>query len=483
VSAGTQKAVAGYLRSGVAVIPIPAGSKSPGHDDWQSLRVSAEDILNYWTNSQGIGLLTGEPSRWLVDVDLDVAEAVKIAGRFLPQTLTSGRESRPHSHWWFRAPGTTNYDWKDTDGKKRLVELRSTGRQTLVAPSTHPSGEHYRWHRESGLDVVEISASKLAARVRELATATLIARHLPPIREERSGEGGGRHDYAMALAGFLLRPGRLDEALVEKILKAAWDAKGWPGEREKREAHSDLEGIVRDTVENLTAGKPVVGGPTLEEMEPGMVRQLCKYWGWQREEQQDEGADEERKPTQSELLIRCAAQAELFHTPAGDSYATIPVGSMRETHPTKSKGFRRYLVREFFSRYERPPGAQALQDALGLLEARAQFDGPERGLRTGSPARPRRLRRPRKRPLGGGRDHGYRMEGGRKRGGASTLQAPARDVAATYPDEREGRSGRSRRSFAALHQRLRRSWPQAHHRLARTSPASYRTLPGPYLPG
>ena len=85
MSTGTQKAAAGYMRSGAAVIPIPAGSKNPGRDDWQSLRITAEDIPNYWTNGQGIGLLTGEPSGWLVDVDLDFAEAVKIAGRFLPR--------------------------------------------------------------------------------------------------------------------------------------------------------------------------------------------------------------------------------------------------------------------------------------------------------------------------------------------------------------------------------------------------------------
>ena len=140
MSAPTQRAAARYICSGAAIILIPAGSKSPERGDWQSLRIRAEDIPNYWTNGQGIGLLTGEPSGWLVDVDLDVAEAVKIAGRFLPQTLTSGRESCPHSHWWYRSPGTTNHDWKDADGKKRLVELRSTGRQTLVAPSIHPSG-------------------------------------------------------------------------------------------------------------------------------------------------------------------------------------------------------------------------------------------------------------------------------------------------------------------------------------------------------
>src|SRR5215218_8125342 len=91
-----------------------------------------------------------------------------------------------------------------------------------------------------------------------------------------------------------------------------------------------------------------------------------------------EDETEERKATQAELLIRCAAEANLFHTPAGDCYATVSVRDHRETHPVKAKGFRRWLVRAYFERYDRPPGNQALQDALGLLEARAEFDGPER---------------------------------------------------------------------------------------------------------
>lgn len=91
-----------------------------------------------------------------------------------------------------------------------------------------------------------------------------------------------------------------------------------------------------------------------------------------------EGEKEGHKPTQAELLVRCASGAELFHTPAGDAYATIPVEGHRETHPIKAKGFRRWLVRSFFEQYDRPPGAQALQDAIWLLEAQAQFDGPER---------------------------------------------------------------------------------------------------------
>jgi hypothetical protein len=96
------------------------------------------------------------------------------------------------------------------------------------------------------------------------------------------------------------------------------------------------------------------------------------------DEAASEDEAEERKPTQAELLVRCASGADLFHTPAGDSYVTVPVRGHRETHPMKAKGFRRWLVRAYYERYGRPPTNQALQDALTLLEARALFDGSER---------------------------------------------------------------------------------------------------------
>jgi hypothetical protein len=175
-----QHTAARYLERGIAVIPVPAGAKNPGREGWQDERLSQEDVDRCWTNGQNIGLLTGEPSGWRVDVDLDSDAAVKIAGRFLPPTLTGGRERRPHSHWWYRAVGAKSRDWKDTSGEK-LVELRSGGRQTIVAPSTHPDGDNYVWHSESGLGTAEISPEELERCCSELATATLIARHVPPV--------------------------------------------------------------------------------------------------------------------------------------------------------------------------------------------------------------------------------------------------------------------------------------------------------------
>jgi len=376
VSAKTQAWARRYIERDLAPIPVPPGSKNPNRPNWQDERVTVEEVPHYFNNGQNVGVLNGQPSGWRVCADVDVLEALAIVGRFFPPTLTSGRESRPHSHWWYVLPEADTEKFKDVDGTV-LLELRSTGCQTIVAPSNHPSGERYFWHSEGGLEMAQVEAAALRTRLRELATATLIARHLPAMREQATNEGGGRHDYAMALAGFLLRSGRLDGQTTLTILKAAWDAKGWSDEGSKREAHRDLEGIVRDTVENLAAGEPVVGGPTLDEYAPGVVRRLSKWWGWERHNA-TAAEEKEDKPTQAQLLVSCAAGADLFHTPAGDAYASVPVGDHRETHQIKSKGFRRYLVRAFFNQYDRPPGAQALQDALGLLEARAQFDGTER---------------------------------------------------------------------------------------------------------
>src|SRR3712207_1527869 len=97
------------------VIPVRRGEKNPGIPDWQNLQLTVEEVPYYWTNGQNIGALNGAPSGWRVCVDLDVPEALGIAGRFLPPTLTSGRESRRHSHWWYAAPGTRNRKFKDLD--------------------------------------------------------------------------------------------------------------------------------------------------------------------------------------------------------------------------------------------------------------------------------------------------------------------------------------------------------------------------------
>jgi putative DNA primase/helicase len=149
VSAMTQAWVRRYIERDFAPIPVPPGAKSPNRPGWQDERMGLEDVPRYFDNGQNVGVLNGRPSGWKVCADFDVAEATELAGRFMPPTLTSGRESRPHSHWWLISPEAKTDKFKDVDGTM-LLELRSTGCQTIVAPSIHPGGDRYAWHGESG---------------------------------------------------------------------------------------------------------------------------------------------------------------------------------------------------------------------------------------------------------------------------------------------------------------------------------------------
>lgn len=89
-------------------------------------------------------------------------------------------------------------------------------------------------------------------------------------------------------------------------------------------------------------------------------------------------AEGERKPTQSELLIGYAGEAELFHDPNGDGYATVEVDGHRETLPLRSERFKRWLVRRFYVDTSKAPSAQAMTEARTTIAAMAAFDGPER---------------------------------------------------------------------------------------------------------
>ncbi len=267
-----REAARGYLDKGLQVVPIPLNEKNPGYSGWEKTRIKPEDIPRRFPRQKNIGVLLGEPSNWHVDVDLDVPEALKIAGRFLPPTQTSGRASAPHSHWWYRAVGTVTKKFRDVN-LKMLVELRSTGGQTVVYPSIHPSGEQYVWHETPDVEV--INAADLKRSVQELATAVLIARHVPP--------EGGRHDFALALAGFMLRDGRLDPKTVEAILQAAWFSAG----AASRSALRDISGIIADTPRSLKAGKRVKGGGELHKMVPHLPSRIGDYWEWDNEEPEE----------------------------------------------------------------------------------------------------------------------------------------------------------------------------------------------------
>jgi len=92
--------------------------------------------------------------------------------------------------------------------------------------------------------------------------------------------------------------------------------------------------------------------------------------------------DEEMKETQAQCLLRLAEPAELFHDGSGKTYATIPVEGHAETHPIRSVSFKRWLILGYFAERQGPPSSEALQATLGVLDARAQFEGPTQAVHT-----------------------------------------------------------------------------------------------------
>jgi hypothetical protein len=179
-----------YLARGYAPIPVPAGEKKPRLKGWTGLRLTEPDLPAHFNGTGNIGILLGEPSGWLVDVDLDSPEARELAEQHLPPTgPKTGRAGSPASHWWYVAPGARTKQHRDPVTGESIVELRSTGAQTLVGPSVHPSGETY-----DPLDgePAQVDAAHLAACVAALAAAVVTRRHSGLADRPRCGPTSGQ---------------------------------------------------------------------------------------------------------------------------------------------------------------------------------------------------------------------------------------------------------------------------------------------------
>lgn len=164
-----------YAARGYAVIPVPHRAKNPGFKGWQQMRLGEADLPHHFNgHPQNLGVLLGEPSGWLVDVDLDHARCVALADEYLPPTeAVFGRAGKARSHRLYRVtqPVTTKKHKSKSAGM--LVELRSTGMQTVFPPSTHESGEAIEWEA-GGAEPAEVDPDELLAAVEALATAVKV---------------------------------------------------------------------------------------------------------------------------------------------------------------------------------------------------------------------------------------------------------------------------------------------------------------------
>jgi hypothetical protein len=123
----------------------------------------------------------------------------------------------------------------------------------------YPEGEACEWNAFD--QPTAVTAEELETDVRNLAIASLLARHWPRV-------AGSRHEVALSASGLLLRAG-LDVETVSRMIAGA--AK-YDGGEEDRTAD------VRTTAAKLASGQEVTGGPTLAGLLGG--RAVATLEGW-----------------------------------------------------------------------------------------------------------------------------------------------------------------------------------------------------------
>lgn len=262
-----------YLARGWVTIPVGHREKRPMFDGWSetTLAQAQASVDRDFPEDKrtNVGVALGQPSQGLVDIDLDSVEANELADLFLPPTLTFGRSSTPKSHRLYLCSAAESKRYQDPmqvkgpDGKpfkRTLLEIRSTGGQTVFPPSTHVSGEAIAFHGP-WVEPVALEAAVLSAATDKLAAVCLLARYWP---------AGGRHDAQLALAGALLSDGWSEDETIEilcGVCRLAGDE-----DRPKREA------TVRSTADRLRAGEGVTGWKQLAEHIERKVFNRVRSW-------------------------------------------------------------------------------------------------------------------------------------------------------------------------------------------------------------
>lgn len=184
-----------------AYVRLQLNKKQPEGSNWQNTPLKRWEIDESRNN---IGLLLGERSG-LVDIDCDCSEAVHIAQDILPAPALHFQRNESSAHFIYRcvdAGKTVQRGHSST-----VIELRSTGSQTMIPPSVHPDGVQLEWStiptRSDPVAYLE-----LLKLVNLIAAGCLVAREYSQ---------GSRHFISLGFAGLLRKAGYDQDTCVTVI--------------------------------------------------------------------------------------------------------------------------------------------------------------------------------------------------------------------------------------------------------------------------
>jgi hypothetical protein len=337
-------AALGYAGRGWPVLPLTPREKAPlGTLVPHGLHDATTDhatIKQWWAAAPAanVGIRTGAISGLVVlDVDPrhggdDALKELEQNHGKLPDTviaLTGGGGC----HYLFAHPGprVVVRNAVAVDGARGL-DARGDGGYIVAPPSRHPRGRDYLWELSSHPDEVPIA-------VPPPWLLKLLCPTSSPGNDPTAGAAipeGGRNTILASLAGAMRRQGMTPEA-IRSALRA----------------------------ENAQRCQPPLPPTEVDRI----AASVSRY--------EPAPSKPSRGASQATRLVELAAGAELFHTPEREAFATVAVDGHRETWSLKSTPFRLWLRSCYFGATGAAPNSQAIQDALGVLESRALFVGPE----------------------------------------------------------------------------------------------------------
>ena len=256
------KTLLSYDKRGWSMVPLKPGTKEPMVKDWQVERLSVFMARTYLQEKgANLGIVLGDMSGGLVDIDLDCPEALAIADLFLPPTeMMFGRASTPESHWIFSVEEAGGIErFKGPDTGDTLIEYRANGGQTMFPPSIHPNGEAIEFVKDG--EPAEVSRDDLIKAVKSIAAVSVLARHW---------NEGSRHDLAMASGGALAWS-KIPRVEAERIIEAVCIAADDGEVKDRLKA-------VQTSYDQHSANNKVTGWPTLVNMIGRKVADKIQQW-------------------------------------------------------------------------------------------------------------------------------------------------------------------------------------------------------------
>jgi hypothetical protein len=302
-----------------------------------------ETIRSWWAKwpDANIGIPTGAASGfWVLDVDgIAGSESLQRLCKEQGSQIEDTRHSRSGgggSHLYFQYPG---FEVESSNGRlARGIDVKGDGGCIVAPPSVHLSAGRYEWIDES-------------APISPAPTWLLeLVRRAPETRHHRGGTTsvdiipeGSRNATLASQAGAMRRRG-MDASAITAALLAENSAHCQPP-LEEQEVHS-IAGSVSQYLPADALDAP-------------------------------DASSAAQSDSQTDQLLELGADAELFHTPDEETYATVNVNGHTETWRVADQGFRDWITHRYFRATGKAPNSQALQSALGVFRCRARFEGNE----------------------------------------------------------------------------------------------------------